>query len=332
MEQSNERDYLYASGRIRVLEGKLLNRERARRMIESRTPEDAFRILGDCGYESPALYTAEELEKLLDQERRRVFAMVSEIIPDQQVVAVFQVRYDIHNIKVLLKSAALAGEVPAILSDSGRFSPSRLIPMLREMTLKELPPLLARAITEARDILARTGDPQLMDIQLDRACLKEMLALAQETGSPFLTDYVRLYIDAANLRALVRLKRMEKGSALLHQALTAGGNIPPRPLAQEATDATLETFFSRSPLKEAAKAGASVLKYGTALTDMDRLCDNALMASIRKARTLAFGLPLAAAYLAAKEAEITALRVILSGRLANIPPESIRERTRDYYV
>ncbi len=332
MKQSDDKDYLYASGRIRALEGKLLNRERARRMIESRTAEEAFRVLADCGYETPPLHTPEELDRLLVQEQRRFFDMISDMIPDQKVIDVFRVRYDIHNVKVLLKSSASGGEIPDILLEVGRISPSRLIPLVREMTLKELPPLLARAITEARDVLARTGDPQLMEITLDKAGLREMLKLAQETGDPFLIGYVRLMIDAANLRALVRLKRMGKGMSLLNQSLAEGGNISPKQLVSDSSDSALETVFAPSLLKEAASAGAAALRHGTSLTEMDRRCDNALLAYLRSAKAMAFGLPLVAAYLAAKEMEVTALRMILSGRLAHVPPEIIRERTRDYYV
>lgn len=38
------------------------------------------------------------------------------------------------------------------------------------------------------------------------------------------------------------------------------------------------------------------------------------------------------AYLAAKEAEILAIRIILTGRLADLAPDIIRERLREAYV
>ena len=39
-----------------------------------------------------------------------------------------------------------------------------------------------------------------------------------------------------------------------------------------------------------------------------------------------------AAYLAAIEGEIQAVRMILTGRLAGVKPEAIRERLRDLYA
>jgi V/A-type H+-transporting ATPase subunit C len=45
-----------------------------------------------------------------------------------------------------------------------------------------------------------------------------------------------------------------------------------------------------------------------------------------------FGDSVLIAFAAAKENEITAARIIMSGRMAGVPTESIRERLRDAYV
>ncbi len=332
MKKNKERDYLYATGRIRALEGFLLNRDRRDRMIAARSAEDAFRILADCGYSTPSLKTLEELEQLLSEERCRVFDTVGDMIPDKGLVDVFRTRYDIHNIKVLVKDPGRSAESAALLSPCGRIQEEKLTAILREMDLKRLPPAMAHAVTEARDILARTGNPQLSDISLDTACLKEMLILAEGTAIPFLTGYVRLLIDAANLRTLVRIKRMGKEQVLLQQALTPGGNVPLNKLIASRSDTALENLYAGSLLKQSALAGMTSLRENASVTELDRCCDNALNAYLRPARSLAFGAPLAVAYLAAKESEITALRTIFSGRMADLPPDSIRERIRDHYV
>lgn len=332
MKQINEMDYLYASGRIRVLEGYLLNRERTHLMIEARTLEDAFGILTECGYDTLPLSTPSELEQLLSHERSRVFNMVAGIIPDPRIVDVFRIRYDTHNIKVLLKSTGTPGGSSGLLLDCGRVKTDRLTILLREMRLNELPVLMRRAVEEARDILARTQDPQLMDLALDKACLIEMLKLAHESGISFLIGYVRLVVDAANLRTLVRVKRMGKGLILSQHALSAGGSIPLKKLSSDTSDTVFENLYEGTLLKDAVIAGTTALHDDVPPTELDRYCDNALTAYLRPARMLAFGSPLVVAYLAAKESEITALRTILSGRLTGLPSDGIRERIRDHYV
>ena len=51
-----------------------------------------------------------------------------------------------------------------------------------------------------------------------------------------------------------------------------------------------------------------------------------------EAKLVGYGEEPAVAYLAAVENEITAVRMILTGRLAGIAPNVIRERLRDLYA
>ena len=60
--------------------------------------------------------------------------------------------------------------------------------------------------------------------------------------------------------------------------------------------------------------------------------DNALCAYLQKSRMVSFGDSVLVAYAAAKENEITAARIIMSGRLGGVSTDSIRERLRDPYV
>ena len=55
-------------------------------------------------------------------------------------------------------------------------------------------------------------------------------------------------------------------------------------------------------------------------------------AYLRAAKLVSYGPEAVAAYLAAVEGEITAVRMILTGRLSGAAPEAIRERLRDLYA
>ena len=51
-----------------------------------------------------------------------------------------------------------------------------------------------------------------------------------------------------------------------------------------------------------------------------------------KARGIPFGVEVVLGYLAAKEAEWTAVRIIMNGRLAGLDRETIRQRLRRTYA
>ena len=46
----HDTDYLFLTTRVRALEGCLLNRGQMEQMLEAGSPEEAARILTDCGY------------------------------------------------------------------------------------------------------------------------------------------------------------------------------------------------------------------------------------------------------------------------------------------
>ena len=71
---------------------------------------------------------------------------------------------------------------------------------------------------------------------------------------------------------------------------------------------------------------------GGPLTKFELACDNAVNAYLAQAKLVGYGEEPVIAYQAAVENELTAVRMILTGRLAGITPQVIRERLRDLYA
>ena len=64
----------------------------------------------------------------------------------------------------------------------------------------------------------------------------------------------------------------------------------------------------------------------------DRWCDNRMMKLIKPQKYNAFTISPLAAYVLAKENEIKSVRIILSGKVNQLPDEKVKERLRDSYV
>ena len=323
-------DYLSISARVRAMENGLLTRERMERMLEARSVEEAAKVLAECGYGEMNSFTPAALDERLSEARDAVYQDLQGAVPDPNVIDVFRIKYDYHNAKVLLKAAAVGRDPGPLLLDAGRYPAGQLREDVERGDLDRYSETFRQAVAAARETLASSGDPQAADFILDRAYYAEMLQAAQASGSSFLEGYVRLSIDNANLRALVRSLRMGKGPDFLKRALLSGGNVPPDRLLT-AGGGELPALFARTPLEEAAQAGAEALGGGP-LTQFERLCDNALTAYLSQARRVPFGEHPLIGYLYAKENELTAIRVILTGRLAGLDTETIRERLRESYV
>ncbi len=199
---------------------------------------------------------------------------------------------------------------------------------------EELPAPLADAALEARDVLAKTGDPQAVDILLDRGILAAMREKAEEIGNPFVQKYVEAQIDIANIRATVRLKRMGKNAFFLGKVLAPGGRISQSALTEaytKGTDAIL-AVVSSSPYEKALEPAFDSIRTGGSLSLFEKLCDNALVEVLDVVRRIPFGIEPLLAYLAAKEGETKAARIVMASKLAGVPSQQIMERLRETYA
>lgn len=332
MSKIRDTDYLTLSTRVRAMETRLVTRERMERMLDARTDEEAVKILTECGYEELPALTNAGLDDLLSKARAALYRELSTAAPDRRVVELFQMKYDYHNAKVLVKAAAMGAEPDRMLMEGGRWSPARLRDAFQRDSLGDFSEPFRQAVLRARETLNAGNDPQRADFVLDRAYFQEMADTAKAVGSPFLQGYVRLLIDAANLRSAVRAARIGKGPDFLRQVLLPGGNVDVSVLSS-GRGADLAAVFRAGPLGEAAAAGAALTSPGSGeLTAFERLCDDAVMGYLAQARRIPFGEQAVVGYLYAREAEFTAIRTILSGRMAGLDADTIRERLREAYV
>lgn len=327
-----EYDYLYISARIHAMETKLLTRDRMERMLSARSAEEAAKVLAECGYGDFPSLTPAAIEQTLDAARLSLFAELRRAAPDPAIVDVFCIKYDYHNAKVLVKAEATGQSPDELLLDAGRYPAARLKEDYVQGDLSRYSATFAQAVAQAKELLASSGDPQAADLLLDQAYYTEMLAAAKAARSSFLEGYVRLSIDSVNLRSVVRAARMGKGPDFLRRVLLPGGNVKTDSLLAAGSGAAdLAGVFAHTYLTAAAQEGAEAMRGGS-LTQFERLCDNALTAYLSQGKRVAFGEHPLIGYLYAKESELTTIRIILTGRLAGLDAETIRERLRESYV
>ena len=325
----NKEAYLCLSAMLRARETRMLTADRAARMLEASGFEESVKLLADCGYEDLGGLNAAGVDAALSERRAAIFSELENLVPDKALVELFRLKYDYHNAKAVLKGEAMGVDPLRLMSSSGRVAPEKLKAAYDEERVSDLPPVLGAAMVEASSTLARTANPQLADFELDAAYFAEMKAIADELANPFLSGYVRLLIDAANLKSAVRTARMHKSADFLSSVLIRGGADIDRIAAADGEG--LAAIFAHTPLEKAAAAGAEAIAGGS-MTEFERLCDNAINDYLRSAKLVSYGPEVVAAYIAAVENEITAVRMILTGSLAHVDAETIKERLRDFYA
>jgi V/A-type H+-transporting ATPase subunit C len=310
----------------------MLSRERIERMLDAASFGEAAKIAAECGYPDMSDFDVFEIEAALARQRAKIYEELSKQDGVRAVVDLFRMKYDFHNVKALVKAFAVGGSASGILSDCGRVSKGAIADAVHGEGGSELLEGIRQAVDMATSALARTANPQLSDIETDRIYFAGMLSHAEATKNTFITGYVKLMIDAANLRVYVRCKRTGRSEDFLKLSLLPGGNVPVEAItAAYAADKFAETVFTAEELVSAVQLAKSAIE-GGAQTRFERECDNALSLYCANVKMISFGPEVVIAYLTELDWEITAIRMILAGKQSGIAPAAIKERLRENYV
>lgn len=325
-------DFLHAASRIKTLEKKLLGERQLVQMVEAQTHEEAYKIVNDAGI-GTGLPLA-DYEKALEENLRETYEFLMGISGGHDFLNLFRYEYDALNLKTLVKAQALEKDTADLLVGLGSVPQEVIREEFRTGKYEKTPPLLAQAVAEATDVLARTTDPQLVDVILDKAMLAAMLEKAKQYNIKFLHKLVAQKIDIANIRSLVRVKRIDKDLDFFKRLLSPGGTIDVEAFADafaKGMDGVI-AFLEASAYGPALEPAMAEIRAGGSLTGFERLCDNCQIRTLGDARLIPFGVELLIVYALAKENEIRAVRIVMASRIAKVAPELIKERLRETYA
>ncbi len=325
-------DFLHASARVKSLEKRLLTGRQLVQMVDAHTNEEAYKIVNDAGIgvgTDVSIYEDALKESLLD-----TYHLMGELSGGRDIFDIFRYEYDGLNLKTLIKAQALNKDASDMLTRLGTVSPDALKEMFRVKKLEKLHPALAEGAMEALDTLARTADPQAVDILMDKAVLAAMKEKSMEYDSRFIQKLVRAKIDISNIRSLVRVKRMDQSLEFFKRVLAQGGSMSEAGFVEaylKGMDQII-AFIEASNYGAALEPAMASLRAGESLSLFEKLCDNYMVRLMDEARSIPFGIEPLIVYLGAKENEVKAARIVLASRLAGVSAELIKERLRENYA
>jgi V/A-type H+-transporting ATPase subunit C len=325
--------YTYAVARIRALEARLISPGDMERLLDEETQADVLEELGEfADYVGTVSEGEREPEEILEEQLRRAYELVSEISLGSKVIKSLRLKYDFHNLKVLMKAKTLGVE-PEGLSGVGFFSREELQQVIDGKPLGAgTDPFVRETILAGVKSLHEDAEPGQIETTLDRLYY-EVFSKSLRVN-PFLEEYARRTIDLVNLRTLWRVQLAGWTEEKLKDNLLPGGTIDPSffvteyatPIADLVPRVRDEAY--RGMLREAVSAHQSTGN----LSALDRLADDLLIAFLRRAKHYCFGLEPLVGYIAAKENEVMRLRVILYGRQRALPTDTLREVSRISYA
>ena len=328
--------FTQAVSRIWVLETKLLDKPKVERMIEAPSASEVLRILNETEYSnvSSNIKRAEDYEEILSAELKRVYDLVYEISPVKEVVKIMSLKYDYHNVKVLLKGKVLGKDLSSMIVKLGNLDLQDIKRKIDGDNYKSLNGTLGKGVQEAMKVFEETKDPQKIDIIIDKYMYKELVEIQKSLDYKFIDNLIKAMIDSTNIRTLLRIKKQNKGRDFAEEVIVEGGAIDSSKLvallneSPENIMAKLQSTIYSDLIKEGfegyiATESASLL---------EKLSDNYIMELMKDSKLVTFGPEKLLSYIYAKETEIKVIRIIMVGKLNNIAEEVIRERLRDIYA
>lgn len=321
-------DFAYAVARIRVKETSLFSSAVLEQLLSCKTYKEAIRFLIDKGWGTPD--TKPEAEDLLRDELSKAWNTVGEMVEDMSLFDVMRISADFHNLKAAVKLVYTDSSLSydRLFLSNGTLEPEVLVKAIREKNYADLPEFITDAAGEAYDTLLHTGDGQLCDMIIDKASLEAIYEAGKKAEVSVLKDYAEVTVAAADIKIAVRSAKTGKTVPFISNVLAECDTLDVTALAQAAgqgTDAVIE-YLEGTDYAEAAE----YVRKSMALFEC--WCDNCVMKKVRSEKYNSFTIGPLVGFLLAKETEIKSVRMILSGKLNNLPDEIIRERLREMYV
>ncbi len=319
-------DYVYAVARIRVKEKSLLSDADMSQMAGLKDVKSVIGYLTDRGWGDTG--TGNDPEAILKAEEEKTLAVMKELKVDSDVFDLLSLPNLYHNLKTGIKEICTSENNADAFFAHEKYGRDAILKILSEKNYKALPEHMRAAAEKAYDIMLKTGDGQMCDVIVDRACLMAMIEAGKKSKHKLLREYAESTVAVADIRVAARAAKTGKNLYFLTEALSPCASFDVKRLARAASEGEepLMNYLTSQGFGDAAEA----LKDSPSA--FERWCDNRLIQTIRPEKRNAFSLGPVIAWYLARQNEIRTARILLTAKANDFPEEAIRERLREMYV
>ena len=315
----------YACGRVGTLAKQSLTSAQVERLLMANTFQEASKTLVDIGV---AVSDQDDFQTIADSYIEKACILLREISPCPNVTDCYLLRYDIHNVKVLIKSREL-GVKPSFLSKCGTLPLEKLQHAVTERRYGTLPVFLSKALNDLEKQLAKQFSPMLVDTMLDQAMFEQVFYMLSKENSPTSVKYFKAKVDFHNTIILLRVKGMENEFAFFNQLFLKGGTYNLRSFALAFNDEVKISNLLRNYGENINQCLNNCVQDKTKLPVLEALGDDYLFTLFNKAKYQADSLDKIIRYLLVKQRESLNIRLIMTSKLNGFAPLEVQERVRE---
>lgn len=318
-------DFTYAVSRIRMRETKLFSSKTIETLISQKDYQSVIRALSELGFGDD---TTSDENNIISCEQNKLWRLMSELVEDISVFDVFRIQNDFHNLKAAIKAVYANVDAESYFIEGGTIDSALINSSVKNREFSQLPEFLSLAASEASEVLLKTGDGQLCDIIIDKACLNTVNSIGKNSQYSVIKDYAELFIASANIKIAVRASKLNKSYDFYMNALADCDTLDKVILAKSA----VKGFEDICSYLLNTKYKASVDYIKKSMSQFEKWCDDLLINGMKSQKYEPFSIGPLVAYVLAKQNEIKAVRLILIAKLNGLDDAKISERIREMYV
>lgn len=321
--------YIYSVSRVNAASGDLLTKADIDRLLVARPGASFVDVLKET-YLAPHLLQSEnDIQTALDAALYETKQLLENVAPSDELLRGLWLQYDVHNLRVLAKSAAAEISVTAVspyLTELGVYSLERLEQAVATSTLNYVEDGWQEAFTEAVRLTAE-GKVTEVDTLFDQMYFTALQRAARQAKDPFIKEYSRKVIDLFNLQS--SLRSLSHKDPDLSVAFVSGGSYGASELE------TKEQVLSAYGKLGASIDWAAAVQYYTETKNTTRLNVAAADYLLSLAREAAYDMFSSASlvlfYLRSKQS-VSNIRAIAAGVNSGLRPEQIKNNVQTAYV
>ncbi|MHB8052877.1 MAG: V-type ATPase subunit, partial [Methanoregula sp.] len=264
-------DYGYINARMRGMKSRLLSHRALDDLILKPDLESLIADLENSPYREDIIEAKGRssgilcIESALRQNFIRTFRKIQDFsreeVEAKQYIAIFLHRWDVQNIKTVLRGKnihATAEEILDCLVPAGELDEVTLKELLKQPDIKAVIDLLAtwqiryaKPLTETFPEFAKSKDLAILECALDRYYYADALATvkAPTYNNTLIRDLLSLEVDVVNIRTVLRMVRDHVDPADAQRFLIGGGT--------EYNEKKLRSFLSLPTIGDVVKALAA---------------------------------------------------------------------------
>ena len=335
-------EFAYASMAIRVMEKGFITSQQWQRLLQSPNIGEAAAVLRETRYSEffDKLDQPEDFEIALGEAFKSRANEISELIEDEPLKNFLYLKYDLHNLKLLIKQETpLDGlktkgkhevDYEPLKFPFGSLPVSQVKEWLHAPSSNPEETLLQKAVAEGRETWVKTQDAQELDFVLDRWSFKMMKELAENSEVEFFKAYAQKLTDVTNFLSFYRARRQEKTKDFFALVLLEGGAIHPEEFIERypMPEPEIGSLLHKAQLGQEFEKAVADYQANQDITALERAKDNVALSMAKKGARTPTGPEVLFCYFVILETEIQNLRILLSGKRVGIAPEAIKERMR----